>query len=142
VKTFSFYDPATGLFTGRTFSCDIGSDAVRAKVLATNTPAGLKSIEGLHDHLRSRVDATTGAVVDYQPPQPSPDYEWDATKKKWVLNATAQAKQSARAAALATIATLESKQPRAVRESTLGVVGGRERLQAIETQIEALRAKL
>ena len=43
---------------------------------------------------------------------------------------------------IAAITQLEAKQPRAVREMLLGIEGAKERLQALDDEIAALRAQL
>jgi len=136
MKIWSMYDPATGLFLGRTFA------ATEDSHVATNTADHEVAIEGSFDHLSHRVDLATGAVVDYQPPQPSSDHEWNAASKRWQLTAAVAAKQAARAAALGQIAMLEASQHRAVREAALGDPAAAATLKAIDDQIKALRAQL
>jgi hypothetical protein len=86
--------------------------------------------------------ATAAHIVDYQPPAPSAEHEWNATTKRWQLNAAATAKAQARTAALATIATLDMQSIRATRELALGVPGALERVAAIDAQIATLRGQL
>jgi hypothetical protein len=131
-----FYDAATGIFTSRSFSV---TDSERAAALvAANTPAGQKAFEGEVDPLAQRLDLATGALVDYQPPQPTANHEWNADTKRWQLSAAAAARRSARGR----IHALESGQARAVREAALGQPGAADRLRAIDAQIEKLRALL
>jgi hypothetical protein len=134
VKTYSLCDVATGFFTGRRLM--MSEDAAKA-----NTPPGQIRIEGAHDPLSRRFDVATGDVVDYQPPPPSRDHEWDATIKRWKLTAVAAKKIEDRSAALAEIARLEASQQRALREIALGDETGaaRQRLTAIEDEIAGLR---
>jgi hypothetical protein len=54
--TWSFFDPVTGAFAGRTYT---GND----DYLAMNTPAGLSAIAGDYDHLACQVDLATLTVV-------------------------------------------------------------------------------
>src|SRR5688572_4407074 len=61
MSVWSFYDSATGLFSGRRCSCS-------SKLLAMNTPAGYVAIEGIYDRLTQRVDLDTGTVVVYERP--------------------------------------------------------------------------
>ena len=79
-------------------------------------------------------------VVDYRPPQPSSDHEWNASAKRYEL---AEAPQMRRAA-LAQIAALEASQARPVRELVRDPTNAeaRKRLDAIEGQIAALRVQL
>jgi hypothetical protein len=135
VKTWSFYEQATRLFSGLKFS---GNQSI----LSANIPAGHKALEGQYDHLSQRVDIETGQVVDYQPPQPSPDHEWDAATKRWRLKADVAERQRRREAALAQIRTLEAAQARPMREAALGIAGAVERLRAIDEQIAQLRVEL
>lgn len=61
MKTFSFYDPATGLLSG-------GNVTLPEGLLELNTPEGLVAIEGVFDPARQRIDLATGKAVDWQPP--------------------------------------------------------------------------
>lgn len=139
MREFSFYDPATGLFIGRTFACDEADPVRRQKALEAHTPAGSKAIEGRHDHLSRRVNLETRAVEDYQPPQPSADHEWNPDAKRWQLRADVAERQARRAAALAEIARLEASQARPIREAALGMAGAIERVRAIDARIAELR---
>jgi hypothetical protein len=133
-QKWHFFDAATGLFAGRTFS---GEEAH----LACNTPAGVIAVPDVTDPESQRVDIASGQLVDYQPPQPSSDHEWNTTTRRWRLTATAQAKLKKRQTALAAIGGLEeARQPRAVRDALLG--RGTEALQKLDGEIAALRQDL
>lgn len=129
--TWSFYDPATGELTGRTFS---GPESL----LEVNTPNGHAAVEGCHDRLARRVDLATGDVVPWQPPQPTADHEWHAELERWVLNAAAVK----RLGTLDRIVELERSQHRAMREAVLGSATARDRLLEIDQAIAALRSQL
>ena len=58
MKTFSFYDPVSGLFEPRHLTCTNPLDLDR------NAPAGKVPIVGRFDHRLHQVDVTTGKVVD------------------------------------------------------------------------------
>ena len=134
MKHWSFYDPQSGHFAGRTFS------ATDESALDINTPKGLAAIEGEHDHLSRRVDIATGLVVDHQPPAPNADYEWDDASKRWKLNAEVAAREERSTTARSRIAHLESNvQPRALREVALNRPKAAERLHAIDDEIAMLR---
>lgn len=135
MKTWSFFNLSTGMFGGATFT---GT----AETLKLNTPSGCGAMEGQIDHLSRRVDLVTGEVIDWQPPQPSPDYEWDADSRRWRLLAEVAEREANRAAALTAIQSLEAKQPRAMRELALGYDGAKQRLQTIDDAILAHRATL
>lgn len=138
MKTFSFYNVQTGEFHPRTYA-----DSRFETVPANQIPEGHAIIEGRYDVLSQRVDIENdGAVVDWRPPQPSPAHEWDGSTKRWVLSPAERARQLKRASALAQIAALESKGLRAQRELALGYDGAKQRLQAIDDQIAALRSDL
>jgi hypothetical protein len=112
----SFYDPETGIFTGRQFR---GS----SRTLAANTPSGMKALRGRYDHRTQRVDVETGQVVDYRPP-PDP-----------VEN---------RNRARARIRALEAKQKRPLRELSIDPSNSeaRSRLETIDAEIAILRGEL
>jgi len=88
MSTWTFCDPATGLFIDRVFSGPEYS-------LSANTPTGHQAVPGAHDHLCRRLDETTGEVVPYQPEPPAPDewqtWAWDASTERWVSQPTAAA---------------------------------------------------
>jgi hypothetical protein len=136
MRSFSFYHKDTGMLNGSVFSTDDDS------MLSANIPADHKVIEGALDRLSQSVDIATGQVIDYQPPQPSADFEWNATTKRWQLSAAVAAKRQASTAALAAIESLESKGIRAMRELTLGMPGAQDRVAAIDAQISALRQQI
>lgn len=134
----SFYDAVTGVLTGTKFSTT--DDAA----VAANTPAGHKAITGHFDPTWQVVDVTQNppGVIAYQPASPGSDYEWNDTAHRWQLLQAVQAKLDAHNAAMSQIAQLEYSQSRAVREAVLGMSGALARLQAIDTQIIALRLNL
>lgn len=134
MTTYSFYDPVTGAIDPTTITCP-ASQAVGQR-------PGLTRIEGHLDHLSQRVDPETGAPVDYQPPQPSLNHEWDAPARRWRLTDTAKQAELRRAAAQARIQQIESKQMRALREMALGKEGAAARLARMDDEIAALRPDL
>lgn len=131
---WSFYRADTGEFTGDRYSAPDDS------MLDVNTPAGCIAVEGHHDHLSKRV--VDGRVVDYQPPKPSVDHEWNGSR--WVLNASAVARNSTRARALARIADLERRAIRPSQELQLNPddAEARARLADLRAQIAAQRVLL
>lgn len=135
MKEYSFFHKDTGVLAPHVLGCP--DDA-----LEINTPADHTAIEGAHDHLSKRVDVATGEVVDYQPPAPSVDHEWNDASKRWQLSAAAQAKIDKRAAALARITQLEASQHRPLREMMLDPIGGVARVREIDAEIAALRKDL
>lgn len=88
---------------------------------------------------QAEIDSAAAAVlIDYQPPAPSTDHEWDSTSKRWNLSAAAQAKAQGRQAAQARIAELTASQHQHVRELLLGSLSARPRLQSIQDEIAML----
>lgn len=136
-RHWHFYDLETGRLLGKTLS---GPDA---SVLASNTPAGAGAVEGHYDPLSQRVELATGAVIDYQPPQPSEDHEW--VDRRWRLKKDAAAREIRRRAARKAIDAVEWKQARAVREALISVLPdgpAKQRLQQIDDEIATLRSDL
>ena len=136
VKTFSLYEAATGLFTGKRLQCD--EDAL----LQMRLPPGTLAREGGFDHMSQRVDLTTGCVVDYHPLAPSGDHEWNAASKRWQIKPGVRENEGRRAVVFARIHALETSQGRAVREATLGDPAALKRLKEIDAEIASLRAEL
>jgi hypothetical protein len=136
MKTVSFYHKDTGALHGNMLF--VSDDAM----LAGNTPKDHIAIDGHHDPLCKKVDLATGKVVDYQPPQPSDDHEWNADTKRWQIKAAITAKARAKAEALRQIVELELSGIRRMRELLLGLVGIDERLSNIDAQMTSLRAQL
>ena len=137
MKVWSFFDPATGHFTGQTYA---GDD----EGLDLNLPSGLDALPGVFDHLAQRIE--DGAVVEYQPPQPSAEHEWNPATRRWQLTAAAQASADQDAAARAAIQAAEAGSDRAIREALLLLLPQdapeRQRLQAVDDAIAAQRPKL
>jgi hypothetical protein len=140
MRQFHFYDASTGLF--HSSSVVINAPFGHEETAQKNCPAGHNIIEGVFDPLCQRVDLATGQVIDYQPPAPSTDHEWNSAAKRWELSPAAQSKAEARAAASARIAELEASQHRHVRDLLLGSLSARPRLQAIGDEITKLTADL
>jgi hypothetical protein len=123
MKIYSYYDASTGLFSGQ--SVHTSRDNATDAFAALNCPPGFRFVEGRFDPLSKRVDLATGAVVEYQPPQPTPDHVWHADTARWVLSPDVVAADQAREATLAAINAIEAKSIRALREAllALGVTG-------------------
>jgi hypothetical protein len=136
IKTFSLYEAATGLFTGKRLQCD--EDAR----LAMRLPPGTLAMEGAFDHMSQRVDLSTGSVIAYHPLAPSPDHEWNAASKRWQIRQSVRQSEGRRAVVFARIHALETNQGRAIREATLGDPAAMKRLKEIDAEIAALRAEL
>jgi hypothetical protein len=132
-RTFSFYDPATGLFTGQRFSGDDDTS------LATNTPTGLAALEGAHDHTAVRVVDGQVAQRDDVPA----DHYWDYGGGKFVPRSRLQMAIDDQAAR-ARIAELERQQIRPHRELVRDPMNteARKRIEAIDEEIATLRPKL
>ncbi len=125
MRHFSFYDPRTGAFHGCAVGINAPEDENVDVLLAKNAPAGHVAIEGEFDPGCHRVNVATGLVE---------------TRER-VVDAAADAAQR-RQATLAAIAVKEASQLRALRELALGRAGARERLEAIDAEIAALRPAL
>ena len=136
IKTYSLYEAATGLFTGKRLHCDEDG------LLAVRLPAGTLALEGTFDHRSQRMDLSTGAVVGYRPPAPSGDHEWDNAAKRWQVKAAARGAEGRTAVIYARIQALEATQGRAVREATLGDAAAMKRLKEIDAEINDLRKEL
>jgi len=137
MKVWSFCDSQSGMLSRRTFS---GPD----DSIAANTPPGLQAIEGEHDHLSRRVDLATGEVIDWQPPAPSTDHEWNATSRRWELSADAIERAEKLQRAQARINHLELAQLRPLRELVRDPqnAAALARMDEIEAEIAGLRADL
>jgi hypothetical protein len=112
MKTWSFYDPATGIFTGRSFS---GPE----RALARNTPAGAAVYPGYVDLATKRLDLATGELVAHRLPQV------DRTAERATMH----------------IQHLERKSLRRMRELLLEIVDDPQ-LKQINDQISARRAEM
>lgn len=137
MRHFSVYRLSDGLFTGQQIGLPtVATEREQSHALGT-LPEGCAVMEGRFDHLAQRVDLTTCAVVDYQPPQPSPDHEWDEATKRWQLSAAAVERQQRRSEAVARIRELEAAQARPLRELALrpGDPTALGRLREIEAEI-------
>jgi hypothetical protein len=133
MKMWSQYDLQTGLLTGVEYAYSDANYAPKA-----DDRYGY--VDGQHRHDARRVDLETGAIVSYQPQQPSEDHEWDAASERWKPSASAVARARQHEAALSRIQQLEGRQSRAVRDAML--TGDRTRLAQIEDEITTLRKDL
>jgi hypothetical protein len=136
---FRFYDATTGVLHDKAIATDAADPQSVAKFARANAPAGHIPIQGAFDPLSQRVDVATGKIIDYQPPAPSADHEWDLVAKRWTVKAAVMAREKAKATALARIDALDRASIRAGREMLLGVAGAHDRLARIEAQIAQLR---
>src|SRR5579863_1897158 len=109
-----FFDATTGLFTGVSMHTNLTTPKAVKAFIAENTPAGHGAYVGYVDALSQRMDVSTGQIVDYQPPQPSPRHEWNPVTRRWQKQLALK-----RSAALARIAELEKGQHRTVRETLI-----------------------
>jgi hypothetical protein len=134
VRQVSFYHEESGLLSGLQV---LASDD---KLIELNTPPDHIAIDGHHDHLSRRFDLEKGELVDWQPPQPSTEHEWNDNAKRWHLSAAAQKRNADRAATRARIAELERDvQPGLLRAVALDQDGAKERLAALDAEIACLR---
>lgn len=88
-------------------------------------------------------------LIDYVPPSPGDEHEWNRDRKRWVLRADVSERRSRRSQAIADIQKLEQSSLRALREVKLAELKGQnpeaqsvERLERIEQQIASLREQL
>lgn len=134
MKTVSFYHAQTGIFNGRVLSTD------DPKAVQNNTPSGYVAIEGAFDSRSQRFDVSTGKIIAYQPPSPSPDHEWNEAANKWVLKQSVAQLANAKTAARTRIAALLESQSTVVRKHLLngGAPATLDRLRAIDEEISAL----
>lgn len=131
---FTFYDATSGEWLGIEVSC---ADFDTAKL---NAPPGAIAVAmPPHPHAKRWID---GALVEFQPPQPSADHEWDGADKRWRLTAAALERLNRRHFAMQRITELERQQARAIRECLLGEADAIARLAAIDDEIAALRKDL
>jgi hypothetical protein len=88
---------------------------------------------------------TAKHVVDWQPPQPDEDHEWDGTTKRWQLKEEVVRARHEKIIAQEVIDKAESGSLRSMREALLLVLPEGEtksRLRAADDQIAAQRPKL
>jgi hypothetical protein len=140
---FHYYDESTGLLHVNSVHTSIEDDEASLAFATANAPANHRAIAGEFDYQSQRVDITSGTVVDFQPPQPSANHEWDDISKRWRLSPDVSAREERKLAARARIAHLEANvQPRAIRELSLAQPEALKRLQEIDDEIAVLRRDL
>lgn len=85
MRHVTFFHKETGILNGKHLL--VSDDCA----VALNIPADHEAIdhppEHMLDHLSQRVEVETGAVIDYEPPRPSEEHEWNAQVKRWQLRA-------------------------------------------------------
>lgn len=134
-----FYHKETGILHPKAIHTSSAEEGTALNFAQRNAPEDHFPIEGLFDRLCQKVNVATGSIEPYVPDAPNSDHEWDEASKRWQLSAPVEWRQSARAAAIAKINSLESQQPRILRELVLGHEGAKERLEALDKQISELR---
>jgi hypothetical protein len=156
--TYHQYDPATGLFTGRSYS--------PLEHAQRNTPAGLslyragpgEEIDALSQCIAWAPDdfgaLSVPVLTDYQPPAPADDewrsWAWSSEARRWLSTPTLAAlKRDAGAPILASLQTLDSQSARPLAEivqaTALGEAAPAEslqRLREITAEKEDLRRRL
>ncbi len=144
MRRVHFYDAVTGIFNGVSFSF-----SGPTRILHANTPKGCGAYEGEVDHLSQRFDLESGRLIDYVPPRPDADYDWNENTKRWARRAEAVNREQQLAAAMGRIAELEYRQLRAMRENALKPnekdrdgKTAKDRIQAIDDEIAALRVQI
>lgn len=138
IRQFSVYNKETGLFTGLVLSTSNPDDNWRS----INVQSGFDIIEGEYKYLQFRIE--DGQVVDYIPPRPSSDHEWNLDTKEWQLSVEAQRRLDRRGAALHAITTIELQQLRTMRELLLNPDNkdARKRLSEMDALISDARQDL
>lgn len=138
---FHFFDVETGLLHEKCVVLNVQSADVQT-VARANAPAGHEPIEGAYDHLSQRVDVPSGKVVDYQPPQPSTDHEWNHVTKRWDLNQAALERLHLANEKRLRLAVLTAKKPDLVSDALLGKEGAMDKLRVADNEIELLKEQL
>lgn len=135
IRCWYFYRLTDGTFT-RARLCT--SDPALA---VANTPPGCGAYAGDVDPDSQRVDIETGEIVDWQPPRPSDDHEWDADRRRWEMSPAAAKREAERIDAQRRIDALEQSQLRPLRELLLDQTSetARARLAEINAEIVTLR---
>lgn len=135
MKRWHFYRLADGIFTRATIA------ATHAELVAENTPEGCGAIAGDIDPDSMRVDLETGQVVDWQPPAPSDEHQWDADARRWDLPPEAAKREAERIDAQRRIEALELQQLRPLRELLIDPdsQAARAKLIEIEDEVATLR---
>ena len=140
MRSVSYYHKGTGEIHGKTV---VASDD-RAIELNKPSPEHIaldNPDSGLpFDPLSQRVDVSTGKIVDYQPPPPSADHEWQGTTRRWILNQATRERDENKRAARARIASLADGERHLIRQLVLNPsdAAARGALQAIDTEIAQL----
>jgi hypothetical protein len=132
MKTYHFFHEETGLFA------DFILTLTDERSLKANIPPNHVAHDGsVSDHLSQRFDIASGSVVDYQPPQPSPDHEWDARSRRWSLGHAARTRLDAVRARELRRTDLVSQQHDLVRRLTLNPSDreARESLGALDAEL-------
>lgn len=91
---YYLYSLATGVFSGQTIQAYLEDPEQLAWFVENNTPAGMGARADVTDWESQKVDIESEEdpqpLIDYMPPAPEPEewYDWNATTKRWELNAT------------------------------------------------------
>lgn len=131
-----FYHKDTGVFHNTVVVTDDESQ------IAVNTPPGHIAIECDCDTLSYKIDVVSREVVDYKPPQPSADHEWNCTTKRWQISEAEKGRRADIRQAQERLDRIESTQHRLMRKLILdsGDSASREQLSALDTEATRLEA--
>jgi hypothetical protein len=137
MPALDFYDEGTGLWTGARYQGP-------TEDVPANQPAGSVPMPACEfPHAMRLVD---GTLVDYQPPRPDTEHEWNATERRWRKTAAAVQKDSEAERAKCTINDTLTTTVADLIEWALSVGGGKASalaaLQAADTKIKNERKKL
>ena len=97
---------------------------------------------GNNDYFVDQIaDLKKRLVIDYQPPSPGDDHEWNTDTKRWQVKPDIAKKRQTIASAQAEIDSLERAQLRAVRELAINKANDEalKKLQSIDDQIALQR---
>lgn len=137
-RRFHFYDKVTGRIHDVVVMTNVHDGAEEFARL--NAPNGHEIVEGDYDAQSQRIDTQTGNIVDWQPPKPSADHEWQPEIRRWQLNANASEIEAKRREARQRIAALSEQERHLMRRLMLNEsdVGSRQALEAIDAEISHL----
>jgi hypothetical protein len=138
MRRVHFYHKESGVLHPRAVVLNVPPEEFE-KCARLNAPADHEPIEGDYDAESQRVVVESRTIVDWQPPAPGPDHEWNAAARRWLLSAPAAERERRRITARARVQELELAQARRIREL---LADSDPRLKAIDQEIAALRADL
>lgn len=119
MRTWWSYRKTDGIFTGAMHSADTFQE------IAGNESGDIGLIAGVSDWQSQRVNLLTRELVEYQPPLPDADHEWDPQAKRVIVKVDVSVRRAKKRRGQDDVDALDRKTIRTVRELVISICASR-----------------